>query len=160
MERKPRTIYIVDGKKWCAHCEGWLPVEYFSKRTSSLTGLQSWCKPCNNSYKAKGNDTVTEITPAQVARAIVASTKAPLALDHTHANDCPFTCPVCGMGVDRYGAEFRSQAEADTCCENVPAHVEDEHTLGYLRAGVLRKYNNWACNSSRVFFGQTKRRNR
>ena len=155
---KPVMVYIVDGKKICSNCNEWLPAtnEYFFNSKQHTTGLQSWCKRCMRAMKMGISTTRRVVDTKTLMDQIRTASHKPTRLDHIPAVDCAYTCPVCGMGVDMKRKQFQTQDEADACCMGVPAHVEAEHTLAYLRLGVLRKYDHWVHNSSRISFGQNR----
>lgn len=57
---------VVDGQKWCRHCEVMKPVEEFSRNSQAPSGLQYWCKSCG----AKRAKTYTRFSKYGINKAV------------------------------------------------------------------------------------------
>lgn len=54
-----------EGAKWCPRCSAYKPVDSFSRSKSTVSGFQSWCKPCMATNEIGRKRVLTEDQRAQ-----------------------------------------------------------------------------------------------
>jgi hypothetical protein len=108
--RPPEGLVIPEGHKWCADCDGVLPLSVFVRTIRTASGYHAYCKPCHNKRGKVSRDKFGGSRDYHLSKR---------------------------YGISADEADLMLEAQGGLCaiCRTEPAqHVDHDHATGAVRA--------------------------